>query len=84
MPFDKPGSLTDQQSFDIAAYITSMARPDRPGKENDWPTGGAPGDVPYDTKGHKALHPPKVAPAPRTPPAAIVDGPGLRARDQII
>ena len=37
MPFDRPGSLTDQQAFDIAAYIDSMTRPDLPGKENDWP-----------------------------------------------
>ena len=40
MPFDRPGSLTDQQAFDIAAYINSMTRPDLPGKENDWPQGG--------------------------------------------
>jgi thiosulfate dehydrogenase len=74
MPFDKPGSLTDQQSYDIAAYITAMARPDQPGKESDWPTGGAPSDVPYDTKGHKAFHPPKVLARPN-PTLAIVGAP---------
>ena len=74
MPFDKPGSLTDQQAYDIAAYITSFPRPDQPGKENDWPTGGAPTDVPYDTKGHKALHPPKVL-ARLNPANAIVGAP---------
>jgi thiosulfate dehydrogenase len=75
MPFDKPGSLTDQQSYDIAAYVTSMPRPDQPGKETDWPSGeGVPSDVPYDTKGHKALHPPKLL--PRANPAnAIVGNP---------
>ena len=57
MPFDKPGTLTDQQSFDIASYITAMARPDMPGKAQDWPEGGAPADTPYDTPGHKATRP---------------------------
>jgi thiosulfate dehydrogenase len=73
MPFDKPGSLTDQQAYDIAAYITSMARPDQPGKETDWPGGGVPFDVPYDTKGHKAYHPPKLI--ARSNPLAIVGAP---------
>jgi thiosulfate dehydrogenase len=52
MPFDKPGTLTDQQAFDVAAFIDAHPRPDSPGKELDWPSGGAPGDVPYATKGH--------------------------------
>lgn len=51
MPFDKPGTLTDQQSYDIAAYVNAHARPDSPGKELDWPNGGAPADVPYATRG---------------------------------
>jgi thiosulfate dehydrogenase len=59
MPFDKPGTLTDQQAFDLAAYIDSHVRPDSPGKELDWPAGGAPKDVPYATKGHT---PAKIAP----------------------
>ena len=54
MPFDKPGSLSGQQAFDVAAFVDSHARPDSPGKELDWPAGGAPADVPYDTKGHVA------------------------------
>ena len=74
MPFDKPGSLTDQQSFDVAAYITLMTRPDQPGKEADWPNGGAPSDVPYDTKGHKAYHQPKLFPR-ANPTLAIVGAP---------
>ena len=52
MPFDKPGTLTDQQAFDVSAFVNSHARPDSPGKERDWPNGGAPSDVPYATKGH--------------------------------
>ena len=52
MPFDRPGSLTDQQSYDVAAFVNAHPRPDSPGKELDWPNGGAPGDVPYATKGH--------------------------------
>lgn len=62
MPFDRPGSLTDQQAWDVATYVTSMPRPDSPGKERDWPAGGAPADVPYATKGHAAYHPPRLLP----------------------
>lgn len=50
MPFDRPGSLDDQQAFDVASYITSRPRPDFAGKENDWPNGGAPPDVAYRTR----------------------------------
>lgn len=50
MPFDRPGSLTDQQAFDLAAYVTTRPRPDLPGKENDWPNGDAPPDVAYPTR----------------------------------
>jgi thiosulfate dehydrogenase len=76
MPFDRPGTLTDQQAFDIAAYVTSMPRPDSPGKELDWPKGGAPPDVPYDTKGRKAIRTPKLfARTPSSASAAIVPPP---------
>lgn len=47
MPFDKPGTLTDQQAFDIAAYLLTHGRPDTPNKEHDWPKGDAPPDCPY-------------------------------------
>lgn len=50
MPLDRPGTLTDQQAMDVAAYVTSQPRPDYVGKENDWPEGGAPPDVPYPTR----------------------------------
>ena len=50
MPFDEPGSLTPQQALDVARYIDSRPRPDFPGKEHDWPTGGRPPDVPYRSR----------------------------------
>ena len=57
MPNDRPGVLTDQQAFDLAAYVLSQPRPDLPGKANDWPQGDAPYDVPYATRGHAAYQP---------------------------
>ena len=51
MPNDRPGVLTPQQAFDVAAYVNSHSRPDLAGKENDWPRGDAPADVPYATAG---------------------------------
>ena len=50
MPFDRPGSLTPQQALDVARYVDTRPRPDFPGKEDDWPTGGRPPDVPYRSK----------------------------------
>lgn len=52
MPFDAPGTLTDQQSFDVAAYVNAHSRPDFRGKENDWPHGDPPPDVAYPTRSH--------------------------------
>ncbi|HEY0970257.1 MAG TPA: c-type cytochrome [Gemmatimonadales bacterium] len=49
MPFGNP-NLTDQQAFDVAAYVNSHPRPDLPGKENDWPRGNPPPDVAYPTR----------------------------------
>ena len=50
MPFDQPNTLSPQQALDVARYIGSRPRPDLAGKENDWPKGGAPSDVPYLTR----------------------------------
>lgn len=50
MPFDRAGSLTDQQAFDVASFVTSRPRPDFAGKENDWPNGDAPPDAAYPTR----------------------------------
>ncbi len=49
MPFDAPGSLTDQQALNVAALMNSRPRPDYPGKECDWPLGDPPPDVAYKT-----------------------------------
>ena len=49
MPFDKPGTLSDQEAMDLAAFIASRPRPDFPGKELDWPNGDPPPDVAYET-----------------------------------
>jgi thiosulfate dehydrogenase len=74
MPFGAGKTLTKQEAFDVAAYITSQPRPDSPGKENDWPLGGTPDDVPYATKGHSAFLPPPVLTRPN-PDRAIVPAP---------
>jgi thiosulfate dehydrogenase len=47
MPRGWGWSLTDDEAFDVAAYINSQPRPDFPGKAHDWPNGGKPADVPY-------------------------------------
>lgn len=57
MPYDKPGTLSDLDALNVAAYITSRPRPDFPGKERDWPKGDAPPDNPYPTLAAKG--PPK-------------------------
>jgi thiosulfate dehydrogenase len=54
MPDDRPGTLTQQEAFDVAAYVTSRPRPDFPGKEFDWPNGDPPPDVPYQTRAARA------------------------------
>jgi len=50
MPLDRPGTLTDAQAWDVAAYVTSLPRTDLPGKELDYPNGKTPRDTPYRTK----------------------------------
>jgi thiosulfate dehydrogenase len=50
MPFDQPGTLTDQQAFDVAAYVNGRPRPDFRDKNNDWPNGDPPPDVAYPTR----------------------------------
>jgi thiosulfate dehydrogenase len=79
MPFGMGGTLSWQDAFDIAAYINSHARPDSPGKELDWPLGGAPADVPYDTKGHQAYNPPPLLER-ATPARAVVAKPAAAPR----
>lgn len=74
MPLGLGKSLTPKEAYDVAAYITSKPRPDSPGKENDWPGGGAPADVPYATRGHSAYNPPPLLPR-ATPTRTIVSAP---------
>lgn len=74
MPQTAPGTLTDQEAYDLSAYINSKPRPDSPAKENDWPEGGAPVDVPYSTHGHEAYRPPPLLDRPK-PELAVVPKP---------
>lgn len=72
MPMDKPGSLTDQEAYDVAAYITSLPRMDLPAKELDYPAGKAPSDVPYKTKsGHVPARVVTVYPRDRATEALV-------------
>lgn len=71
MPQNNRGSLTDQQAYDVAAYINSKPRPDSPAKTKDWPIGGAPYDVPYNTFQHQAYRAPAQL-LPRADSAAAV------------
>jgi thiosulfate dehydrogenase len=80
MPQTNPGSLTDQQAFDVAAYVVARPRPDSPGKAADWPLGGAPSDVPYDTKGHAAYRAPAALLPRANASGAIVPPPPPLAR----
>lgn len=47
MPLGQGGTLTDQESYDLAAYFTTQPRPDFARKGEDWPKGGKPRDARY-------------------------------------
>lgn len=47
MPRGWGWTVTDDEAFDVAAYINTQPRPDYPDKVHDWPKGGKPMDVPY-------------------------------------
>lgn len=81
MPLGAGRSLTPQQAFDVAVYVASQPRPDSPGKERDWPSGGAPADVPYATAGRVAYNPPPVLPRANAA-AALVPPPRVVGRSQ--
>ncbi|HEU4698856.1 MAG TPA: c-type cytochrome [Gemmatimonadales bacterium] len=49
MPRDRPGTLTDAEAVDVAAYVVSRPRPDFAAKAHDWPNGDPPPDVAYPT-----------------------------------
>jgi thiosulfate dehydrogenase len=71
MPYGAGKTLTPQEAFDVAAYITAKPRLDSPGKEQDWPATGAPADVPYATRGHTAFQPPPLLPRPNRRDAIV-------------
>jgi thiosulfate dehydrogenase len=50
MPQNAPGTLTEQEAWDLARFINSQPRPDFRGKELDWPKGDPPPDVAYPTR----------------------------------
>ena len=79
MPQDMPGTLTAQEAYDLAAFVNSHERPDSPGKEHDYPAGGAPSDVPYAVKGHTASNPPpKLIPRANPVGATVAAPPSVR------
>jgi thiosulfate dehydrogenase len=47
MPRARGWSLSDDDAYDVAAYVNAQPRPDFPDKANDWPKGGKPADAPY-------------------------------------
>lgn len=80
MPQTAPMSLTPQEAFDLSAFINGKPRPDSPGKELDFPMGGAPADVPFDLQsGHKAYRPPPLLPR-ANPKGALVPNPPVVGR----
>jgi len=47
MPRTCGWTLSDDDAYDIAAYVDSQPRPDFADKMRDWPKGGKPADAPY-------------------------------------
>lgn len=47
MPPGLVGSLTPDDAYDIAAFVTQQPRPDYAAKAGDWPLGGKPPDARY-------------------------------------
>ena len=47
MPRTRGWALSDNDAYDVAAFINSQPRPDRGEKVHDWPEGGKPQDAPY-------------------------------------
>ena len=78
MPSGMGKTLTHQEAHDVAAYINSQPRPDSPGKEKDWPAGGAPIDVPYVTAGRTAYQPPPLLPRAKATQALVPAPPTVR------
>lgn len=47
MPLGSGNTLAEQDAYDVAAYFTTMPRPDFAGKSKDWPKGDKPKDARY-------------------------------------
>lgn len=47
MPLGAGGTLSDQDAYDVAAFVTEKPRPDFARKAQDWPKGGKPRDARY-------------------------------------
>lgn len=47
MPLGQGGTLTDEEAYDLAAFINSRPRPEFPARAQDWPKGGRPDDILY-------------------------------------
>ena len=47
MPRNWGWTLSDDDAYDVAAYLNSQPRPDFADKVHDWPKGGKPADAPY-------------------------------------
>jgi thiosulfate dehydrogenase len=47
MPLGQAGTLTEEEAYDLAAFINSQPRPEFPRRAQDWPQGGKPLDILY-------------------------------------
>ncbi len=47
MPLGAGGTLSDQDAYDVAAFVIAKPRPDFARKSQDWPKGGKPRDARY-------------------------------------
>jgi thiosulfate dehydrogenase len=47
MPLGQGGTLSDDEAWDLAAFINSRPRPEFAGRAQDWPKGGKPDDIVY-------------------------------------
>jgi thiosulfate dehydrogenase len=45
MPLGQGGTLSADEAWDVAAFVTRKPRPDFPAKVKDWPKGGKPEDA---------------------------------------
>ncbi|TAL09815.1 MAG: c-type cytochrome [Nitrospirae bacterium] len=47
MPLGQGNTLTDEEAYDLAAFINNQPRPEFPGRTLDWPKVGKPADILY-------------------------------------